>query len=226
MTPTPINTLTLEQIRSLTDPSVARLLNPPRQIDTTDGYRSLITGKRRMFLDINGIKNGRSGAMHLFPSCYKARETVEWQRKFELAKSKMEQWVEYMPLTLDEIFSGYQHFIVQDVVDSCQGTTSFDSYLDEQFAIRLVEFWAVGDAYSVVSGAGLIDEESNRTVTLRPIGEDLYGVGGRVFAGKLWDFMKDAHTEAVRELTAQQKVKKPTSKAAAKKISRSSSKAS
>jgi hypothetical protein len=224
MTTTPINTLTLEEIRSLADPSVAKLLNPPRQIDTTDGYRSVITGKKRMFLDINGIMNGRSGVMHLFPSCYKARETVEWQRKFELAKSKMEQWVEYMPLTLDEIFSGYLHFIVQDVVDSCQGTTSFDSYLDEQFAIRLVEFWAVGDAYSVVSGVGLIDEESNRTVTLRPIGEDMYGVGGRVFAGNLWDFMRNAHAKAVSELSAEKKSKKPTSKAAAKKASRRLSK--
>lgn len=245
MTTATKNTLTLEDLLNAhmaelnsgkTSTRVHSLASPYKNAD----------GSNRDFHRFNSLLNGSSGRLHWFPSCFTARESVEWEEEtatfgaalrnqmVENAMSARRSFQYSSVLLIEKIF--------REVVELAK-TNSLDDVLDAVMVKSVVSLWALSDAYALLTDGDLpLEAAKKRSIELpfeaggtsvqsgQTVFSDVYGVGGRVLASQLWDLMVHAIQTSVAEQVAKDELErraaKPESKAAKRKAASKARKAS
>jgi hypothetical protein len=222
MTTATKNTVTLAELlegkgRSIT--SLNDLTVASTEVVQHDGNTNA-DGTERSYDDINYIL-GPDLRTIPFPSCFKARETAEWKEVFEIAlptiqaaASPAQGLTDTLGLTINRLAN-----ILKDV-------GNLNEWMGMQFARQCVLFWGLTDAFMVAEHGSFIEEGETGGFSMAPISENVFGVGGREFADDLWDFIVVVHQACRAESMAEQKSKKPESKAAKRKAAFKARKAS
>jgi hypothetical protein len=183
MTTATKNTLTLADICG---GKGATVLDVPLLADH-QGF-GLSGGRMRPYSAVNSIMDADTGLPFFFPSCSKARETVEWEAEYESMLVRFET-LTVDGAAVDEVYLATVALNVKGLEGVAKEARSASEFFEQFFVSTLVKLWALTDAYSFIKTGCFVDSETGRGMSLMPISPDIYGVGGRVFASDLWDFM-------------------------------------
>jgi hypothetical protein len=184
-----------------------------------DGY-TLADGNKRGYVPVNGIYCVETGVTYHFPSCFNARNTTDWERMFEQNKAMLLKVTVEQSISLEQALLVALALKMKYIESTVWDAFDFDTYFSKYFASHLVMLWATCDAFYFLKHGSVLEEGSQQGMSMKPVSGDVFGTGGRVFASDLWDFIMDMRERVVAESLAEQKSRKPQSKASKKKSAR------
>ncbi len=212
---TPTNTISLSELTYRTGkPTNILDLTVPEQ---HDGYK-FADGRERTFSDMNMILSKETGLSYTFPSVFKMRETIDWEQGVEMNRALIRE-------ALSRDAGADEAHVAREIgchtLDILAELEELDAPLDTKLAEHLpnllCSIWALSDAFCLEFDGKLWERGDEPHRFFRDMNIDIYGVGGRNLASRLWDHIEISHERGVQARHADRIAKNQKRDAAKKK---------